>query len=354
MKPLLGLLRQAPWAYVRSALADTVSDVPDSISGVDQALELLADLRGGLATPPLAEFLVRLQLRWPDLAGQIGAKWFADQGLDEPALAALRARVSAEADLRRKLVIDLRPSTPEHWQPTLTGYLGPKWWPHTVTCQPGAADVSGAAVRGAVVRLVEWAKSRASDLAIGFLLGYGLLRELPEQWEYEDLTIAPIRLCEEHPVVLHAAERIAIRQLWPAWDNKLAAIGASANTPGVLWLDRDDARAIRQAVQASNDAYVAFSFVPETRPDPRASAVMAAIAAGAPSVLWVQAVPEDGYDLRTHLEQMLGPIKDFPVALREGRAADPYLSDALRVIWDHLDELPPYLKRLGEELVPNG
>ena len=33
---------------------------------------------------------------------------------------------------------------------------------------------------------------------------------------------------------------------------------------------------------------------------------------------------------------------------------DHYLSEALRVIWDSADELPPYLERLGEELVSNG
>jgi hypothetical protein len=143
--------------------------------------------------------------------------------------------------------------------------------------------------------------------------------------------------------------------LRPVWDSKLAAIEASADgEPTVLWLDQDDAATIRRAVQASDDAYVAFTFVPEVRPDPRTTAVMAAIAAGAPCVVWVQAAPADGYDLRERLGQMLGPIKDFPAVLRLRRAADPYMSDALRVIWDRLDELPPYLEKLGEELISNG
>jgi hypothetical protein len=30
------------------------------------------------------------------------------------------------------------------------------------------------------------------------------------------------------------------------------------------------------------------------------------------------------------------------------------MSDALRVNWDRLDELPPYLEKLGEELISNG
>ena len=198
-------------------------------------------------------------------------------------------------------------------------------------------------------------QAQAADLVIGFLLGYDMLRELPEQWEYEDLVIAPTRLCEEHPVVLHAAERMTIPQLQPAWDSKLAAIEASAGgAPSVLWLDQDDAASIRRDVQNSDDAYVAFTFVPEARPDPRTTAVMAAIAAGAPYVLWVQAAPADDYDLRERLGQMLGPITDFPAALWQLRAADPYMSGALRVIWDRQDELPPYLERLGEELVSNG
>jgi hypothetical protein len=219
-----------------------------------------------------------------------------------------------------------------------------------VECKPGADGV-----RGAVVKIVEWARSQAADLTIGFLLSHDLLRELPEQWEYEDGVIAPVRLGEEYPVVLHAAERMAVPQLRPAWDSKLAAIEASAaGSPSVLWLERDDAAAIRRAVQASNDAYVAFTFVPEARPDPRTTAVMAAIAAGAPYVVWLQAAPASDYDLRERLGQMLGPIRDFPATLPKRRADDSYMSDALRVIWDRLDELPPYLERLGEELVSNG
>lgn len=348
--PLLDSLRQTPWPLVRKALTDTVPDVPGDISEVDQALEMLAD-RPGQAVPPLAEFVVRLQQRRPELEQKVGAAWFASRGLDEAAVAELRTRLAAEAQMRRrKLVIDLRASTLERWQTTVTGYLGPRWWPQTVPCQPEAAGV-----REAVVKLVGWAKARAADLAIGFLLGQDLMRALPEQWEYEDLAILPIRLCEEHPVVLHAAERMAIPDLLTVWGSKLAAIDRSADDPpGVLWLDRDDAAAIRRAVRASKDAYVAFSFVPEARQDPRASAVMAAIAAGAPSVVWVQAPPADGYDLRARVGELLGPIRDFPEALWEGRVADPYMSDALRVIWDHLDELPPPVDGLGKELVSNG
>ena len=70
--------------------------------------------------------------------------------------------------------------------------------------------------------------------------------------------------------------------------------------------------------------------------------------------MWVLSAPADGYDLRTHLGEMVGPIEDFPAILRQRRRADNYLSEALWVIWDGVDELPPYLERLGEELVSNG
>ena len=156
-------------------------------------------------------------------------------------------------------------------------------------------------------------------------------------------------------MVLHAAERITIRQLQLAWDSKLATIEATADgAPSVLWLDQDDPATVRRAVHQSDDTYVAFSFVPQARPDLRATALMAAIAAGAPYVMWVRAAPADGYDLRTRLEEIAGPIKDFPATLRQCRRSDHYLSEALRVIWDGVDELPPYLERLGEELVSNG
>jgi hypothetical protein len=347
--PMRGMLERTPWIHVLGALAGTVCDVPADTSDVDKVLELLTDLRTPTsAAPPLVEFLVRLQQRWPDL--EVPAEWFSGQGLDEAAVAALRASVAREAGMHRKLVIDLRESAPSAWQAAVTGYLGPRWCTRTVNCKPEADGV-----RGAVVKIVEWARAQAADLTIGFVLGHDMLRELPEQWEYEDVVIAPIRLCEEHPVVLHAAERMAIPQLRPVWDSKLAAIEASDGGPAsVLWLDQDDAAAIRRAVQRSDKSYVAFTFVPETRPDRRATAIMAAIAVGAPYIVWVESAPADGYDLRERLGQLLGPIKDFPATLLQRRAADPYMSSALRVIWDRLDELPPYLERLGEELVSDG
>lgn len=347
--PLLGMLRRTSLTQVLGALAGTTGDAPEGITGVDQVLELLADLRmSRLAGSPLAEFVVRLQHRRRDL--EVPAGWFSSQGMDEAAVAALRASVAAEAQKPRKLVIDLRDSTPGSWQALLTGYLGPGWYTRTVTCEP---TLDG--VRRAVAKIVDWARSQAADFAIGFLIWLGMLRELPELWEYGDEVMAPTRLCEEYPVVLHAAERMTIRQLQLAWDSKLAAIEVSASgAPSVLWLDQDDARAVRHAVQESDAAYVAFSFVPQARPDVRATALMAAIAAGAPYVMWVRAAPADGYDLRTQLGKMATPIKDFPVILRQRRRSDHYLSEALRVIWDSADELPPYLERLGEELVPNG
>jgi hypothetical protein len=346
--PLLSMLKRTPWIQVQNALAGTVCDVPAGISDVDKALEFLADLRTSNGeVSPLVEFVVRLQLRRPDLT--LPAGWFSGQGVDEAAVAVLRGRVAAEAGVHRKLVIDLRESATDVWQTAVRGYLGPGWCTKTVQCKP-AAD----SVRDAVVKIVEWARSRTTDLVIGFLLRHDMLGELPEQWEYEDEFIAPIRLCEEHPVVLHAAERMTVRQLQEVWDSKLAAIEACEVPPKALWLDRDDAPAIRRAVQASDDAYVTFTFVPEARPDPRSSAVMAAVAAGAPHVVWVQSAPTADYDLRERLGQMLGPIKDFPAALLQCRVADAYMGGALRVIWDRLDELPPYLERLGEELASNG
>ena len=347
--PLLSMLRRTPSVQVLGALAETVGDAPAGITDFDEVLQLLTDLRTSrLAKSPLAEFVVRLQQKRPEV--EVPEGWFSSQGLDEAAVAALRASVAAEAGMPRKLVIDMCNSAPGAWQAALTGYFGPGWYTRTVKCEPTADGV-----RGAVAKIVEWARSQAAEFSIGFLLPLDMLRELPELWEYEDEYMAATRLCEEYPVVLHAAERITKPPLQRAWDIKLTALEASASgVPSVLWLDRDDAAAIRRAVRASDDAYVAFTFVPEERPDPRTTAVMAAITAGAPYVMWVQTAPTDGYDLRGHLGQMLGPIRDFPATLLQRRAADPYMSGAFRVIWDRLDELPPYLERLGEELVSNG
>jgi hypothetical protein len=346
--PLYRMLRRTPFTHVLGALAGTTGDVPEGVTDFDHVLELLADLRTSrLAGSALAEFVVRLQHRRPDVA--VPGEWFSGQGLDEAAVETLRASVAVEARIPRKLVIDLRDSKPGAWQEVLTGYFGPGWYARSVKCEPSADGV-----RSAVAMIVDWARSQAADFAIGFLIGLGMLQELPELWEYADAIMAPTKLCEEYPVVLHAAERTTIRQLQLAWDSKLAAIEASPDgVPSVLWLDQDDAKAVRHAVQESHAAYVAFSFVPQVRQDLRATALMAAVAAGAPYLMWVRAEPAKGYDLRLRLGEMAGPIKDFPSVLRKRRRSDRYLSEALRVIWDSVDELPPYLERLGEELVSN-
>ena len=358
--PLLGSLQRIPGIQLRGALAGTVCDAPTDISDVDKVLELLADGRTSRSgVPALAEFIVRLQRRRPDL--QIPARWFSDQGLDEAAVAVLKASVAAEAAVRRKLVIDLSESKPGAWQLTVTGYLGPGWCVKTVECKTEVDDqgrpvVEKEGVQDAVFKIVEWARSQAADFTIGFLLRHNMLCELPERWEYEDAVIRRIPLGKKYPVVLHTAERMTVPELQPAWDSKLAAIEASmGGPPSVLWLHQDEADAIQQGVHDSQDTYVAFTFVPEVRPDPRTTAVWSAIAEGAPYLVWVEAAPGDGYNLRNQLRRMLRrPIKDFPAALQQLRAADSYLSGALRVIWDCLDELPPYLERLGEELMSNG
>jgi hypothetical protein len=339
--PLLDSLQLVPWVQVEGALAETVCDVPIDVTDLEKALEWLADLpRRGSAASPLAEFIVRLQRR---RKLEIPDRWFSGQGLSKARVAALRIRVAREAGMPRKLVIDLRDSMPGKWQNAVTGYLGPKWCPHTVKCN---SDIDS--VRGAVIDILSWARTQADNLAIGFLIAYHLFRELPEQWEYEDEAIGLIRLCMAFPVVLHAAERMTIPQLRPVWDRKLAAVAGSAGgRPDVLWLDRDDAADIRHAVQVSNAAYVAFTFVPEARPDRRTTAVWAAIAAGAPYVVWVQTAPTDDYHLRERLSELLGPIGDFPATLLERRARDPYMANAVRVIWDGMDELPPDVGRLG-------
>ncbi len=350
--PLLDPLRQIPLPQVLGAVTATTGDVPTHVTEFGQAVELLADLRESRpAESPLAEFVVRLQHRRPEMT--VPAGWFSGQGLDEAAVTALRARVAAEARMPRKLVIDLRNAAPGAWPSAVRGYFSPCWHDKTVACAP-----TDDGMKTAVRTIVQWAKAQAADFSIGFLLPLAMLGKLPEL-EYEDAATLPVSLGKEFPVVLHAAERLAIEQLRAAWDEKLAVIEASPDgKPGVLFLDRDDAAEVRWAVQDSHDAYVAFSFVPQARPDPRGSAVMAAVAAGAPYVIWVEDVPASGYDLRARLATMAGPIKDFPAALRRHRRTDQYLSGALRVIWDNMDELPPSFERLGdrfgEELVSNG
>jgi vWA-MoxR associated protein C-terminal domain/Caspase domain len=353
--PLLGLLRRTSVIDVLGALSGTDGSAPAGITDFDQVLERIADLRAvGLSEFPLAEFILRLRHRVPWLA--VPDDWFAGQGLDPAAVDKLAAAVREDIATPRKLVIDLRDWAPGKPRMPVTGLLGPRgrtqgarrpdWWKWTVTCEPTADGV-----RRAVVKIVEWARALASDFAIGFLLGLSMMGELPELWEYEDEVLAPVRLCLEYPVVLHVAERMTIPQLQQVWRSKLDTLSAAAaGAPGVLWLDTDDATEIRHNVQQSDDAYVAFSFVPESHHDPRRTAQMAAVAAGAPYVIWVRSAPGQQYDLRARLTSIAVPVREFPGLLLRSRRSDPYLSDALRVIWDNTDELPPYLGRLGQEL----
>jgi Caspase domain len=350
--PLLDALNKLPIDTVHRALAWTSCEASASIPEVDLALETLADLSapaGGI--PPLAEFVLRLERLLPPGTLKLVPGWLERHGVNDAVRDTLRPRFEAEEDAVPKLVIDLQNSASGVWQSTVTGYLSPRWCPRTVVCEPTRGGV-----QGAVNQIVRWATTYAASLAIGFLIPYKLLCEVPEQWMYESPAIEPIALCEEFPVVLHL-DRTAIQDLTQVWRQKLKGIDAagSGKLP-VLWLDRDDAKAIRHAVRQAKAGYVALNFVPSTHDDMRADAVMAAIAGGAPYVVWANSTPQPEYDLAERIEQIIHEAANtpFPDALWSSRIADPFLSEALRVIWDRPDQVPIYLARLGQELMRHG
>jgi hypothetical protein len=128
----------------------------------------------------------------------------------------------------------------------------------------------------------------------------------------------------------------------------------SVAAPTIAWVkaaDRADPQGVRNAVEAATAAVIALEFVPDPASDDLSTdAIIAAVMAGAPYVIWTQSVPEHWESMYSEVCDLveLGPFADVALRLHQIRKQRPEtLTAGLRVLWDDPDLLAPVLPLRG-------
>ncbi|GAA3249857.1 caspase family protein [Dactylosporangium siamense] len=350
----------APFAAVTAGQLRHYYDVvPDrrlapSHHDLDQVLEYLADLGGAAADAPLPRFVARLE----QLTGRrVPDEWFE---LPVPALHALRDRERAAIDRsgRSHLVIDLQPpgsgsTDPQAgWPAAIVGHLRTgdgAWTRETVACPGGLT-----AVQQAVNRLINWAYEQqpdGTDMTLGFLAPRARFDDVPESWAFSDSLTASVPIREEYPVMLHFRERLEASRACAYWRRRATAIAEEIThaAPKVSWLEPPRGGGVRRistSVEAERPACVGFRFAPGPfRGDLRNDPLVAAVNAGAPYLMWLDAEPGDWDEVTSVLAALVqrGDFDDVPLRLKELRdTAGDTAADAttVRLVWDNQDWLP--------------
>jgi hypothetical protein len=328
-------------AYYRAVPTGDNRDAPLT---VDDALDRAAGYgRRGRPDAPLYRLVTCLE----HVTGRrVDDAWFE---LDAGALDRLRAAAAVEPDpIGRRFVIDLRnPDTVTGefgWPTRIVGhlYLPGQGWQRSPE-QP--AEPSAAGARAAVGELLQWAFDRGvATFTLGLIAPRAAFDALPEAWEYADALTGPVALWQDRPTVLHSAERLTNRQARSRWRERVDTIRADLGRrlPDVAWLDdehRDSPALIRgHVLQGGADCYGLGFQPPELRGPLHGDPLIAAIAAGAPYVVWPGTEPATR-ELVARLARQ-GPFADLPDRLHRRRADGDEACRGLRMIWDEPDFLP--------------
>jgi len=337
-----------------------------------QARDLAAAVEHAAALPPQApgniDPLHRMVVMLERLTGTtIADDWFE---LDDQQLAQLRdAATGWLSAAPAHIVIDLRSGGSPLGVPVLpslvTAYVrrrigGALRWDR-YDAESGSGE-DGRPMLAGVQAAVQEVLDRVYDegetsFTVGFVVPRALQDQLPETWPLLQDFAPPRSLGLEHPAVLHSGERLAVRaKTQAAWRRRAADVQAAiaAAAPTITWVkdaQRRQPQGVRHAVEAATAAVIGLEFVPGTAPDDLSTdAIIAAIMAGAPYVVWTQGDPEDWAKLCrqvcTLVEQ--GPFADVARRLHEIRKQQPdTLGAGLRMLWDDPDLLAPVLPLRG-------
>jgi vWA-MoxR associated protein C-terminal domain/Caspase domain len=331
------------------AIPAGVTPRPES---VDEALEIAADC---LAEAGEDRPLHRLVARLEHLTGTaIDGDWY---GLAPDRLNALRTRAAAEPSGMASVVIDL-------WGTGVAGSPvdssseiefqvrrpGGDWIKRTVPCDDG--------VEQAVIKILRTAHTdELGEFTLGFIVPRAAFDLLPEDWEYGDFFEDPEPIGRAYPTVLHCAERRRAPRSRDWWRQKTAAIKARLVTdplPTLLWLEpaaSTDPAQIRRLVREADDACLGLAFAPgafcgDLKRDP----LLAAVAGGAPFVIWSQDERDDWQTAKQRLDDLIarGQFDRLPERVKQLRANEPEgLGKGLRLIWDEPEWLPPFEQLAG-------
>jgi hypothetical protein len=276
-----------------------------------------------------------------------------DSWFDLPAdlLNALRADVANICNSFRRLVIEI---------PDGSQGSGKFQWPNKIgwrLYEPGRSwsspiwkkcDASSRGVQAAINDLLE---DEEPTCTLGFIMPRAAFDMIPESWTtfgtpYTD----PTPYWHERPTVLHSAERFSSRPLRQRWAQKADDIKdrLDHHPPANLnWIELRESVNIRRAIIDTDSTCYGLAFVPggfcgDLRQDP----IIAAVAAGAPYVIWAQQEPNDWDAAKKKLEDLIsaGDFDDLPSRLqrfRQAADADGLGGDRVRLIWDHPNAIPP-------------
>jgi hypothetical protein len=335
------------------AVPSGIAPRPDSLAGaLDAAAQFSLEKTRDC---PLYKLVAMLEQR----AGvQIDAGWFE---LENDQLSGLRedAKRWVEAAPGR-LVIDLRsggtpPGLPS-WPTTVIAHLYHRladgWSWERLKDQQCESSLEG--VKAAVNVHIEVAReAELSSFEIGFVLPRLLFSSMPERWPVPMLFDDPSPVALEHPVVLHSAERMTRHELHRKWASRTDQVRArlASGPADIGWLDmalRDNSPALRQEVARLLTTVIALGFVPRAAPASlNGDALLAAVGAGVPYVLWVEDEPLDWAEVRTRVASLVGGGSADSLAERlhddRVRSRDP-LAGGVRLIWDDPMRLPESLR----------
>ena len=352
--PVLPRFRSATRQQVRTAYFHAVPDGDDrEPDDLEEAMDLAA-------SHPILEHSIgalhKLVAHLENLTGiRMDDNWYQ---LPDGQMKTLRKQ--AARTLRRpvRLVIDLRDpdSRPGdfEWPHRVLGYLlvDQEWRSRREQCE---SNVEG--VHQAIARIIEWVHRQGiSTVTVGFIISRAGMDALPEDWRYGDDLREPTPLSQDFPVVLHSAERLTNPLARAYWMEKVVFIRERLDheDPDFFWIEpahRDSPRGIRAAVQQTEAACFGFAFTPGTfGRDLHHDPIVAAVAAGAPFVLWPRNEPLDWPTVKQILASLAarGSFEDFPKRLQHTRLTKSSSPIAgFRLIWDQPEALPPFGELLG-------
>lgn len=289
-------------------------------------------------------------------AVQVDDGWF---GLESDQLAGLRSDAGRWVEESQgRLVIDLRsggtpPGVPP-WPSTVVAYVyrrlpdGWTWERLEERCNPSLEGV-----QAAVNSHLSAAEADLSSFSVGFILPRMLFASTPERWlvpiDFDD----PSPLGLEHPVVLHSGERLSMPRLHQNWARCADDVQRrlKSGPADIRWVEsalRDNLPAMRLMVSKLETALIGFGFVPSASLITlKGDALLAAVRAGVPYLLWVEDEPGDWKDVYDFVGDLLsgGSLNSPAELLRDERVlkGDP-LARGVRLIWDDPMQLPESLR----------
>jgi vWA-MoxR associated protein C-terminal domain/Caspase domain len=333
--------QQVRKAYYLAVPPDDRNVVRDLEEAMEHAALYIANPDG---ITPLTRFVVMLE----HLTGvQVPDEWF-QLGLDRlHGLRALAPRWLAVSDAR--LVVDLHvggpPSPRLRWPTQVRGYLhrGKRGWRQLepVTCSPTLQGM-----QDAVHKLIDRVDQMGlGNFTVGFILNRAAFETAPEWWIHtRDHLTGPVPIGQLHPVVLHIGERFTAQQPRTLWKDRVSAIRARLihETPDVCWIEPEhrDRAAIHRTVADSPAACIGLAFAPgEVRGELSADPIVAAVAMGAPYVVWVDQEPDDWRATRRNVAYLVehGTFDELAKRIHRSREEEP---GGLRLLWDEPEALP--------------